>query len=56
MHVSYLVQVLGDEVVWLAAGLAVGIAIFVMERIHALHPPGGATALVAVIGGPNIHR
>ena len=39
----------------LAAGLAVGGAIFVMSVFRCLHPPGGAAALTAVIGGPAIH-
>ncbi|MBO9670842.1 MAG: HPP family protein [Sphingobium sp.] len=39
----------------LAAGLAVGGAIFVMSAFRCLHPPGGAAALTAVIGGPAIH-
>lgn len=39
----------------LAAGLAVGAAIFVMSALRCLHPPGGAAALTAVIGGPAIH-
>ncbi|WP_315765131.1 HPP family protein [Sphingomonas sp. Y38-1Y] len=39
----------------LAAGLAVGGAILVMSLLRCLHPPGGAAALTAVIGGPAIH-
>lgn len=38
----------------LAAGLAVGLAIAVMSLTRCLHPPGGAAALTAVIGGPAI--
>lgn len=38
----------------LAAGLAVGLAIAVMSMTRCLHPPGGAAALTAVIGGPAI--
>lgn len=38
----------------LAAGLAVGAAIIVMSLLRCLHPPGGAAALTAVIGGPTI--
>jgi len=40
---------------YLASGLAVGLAIFVMHQLNCLHPPGGAAALVAVIGGEQIH-
>ncbi|HHO47190.1 MAG TPA: HPP family protein, partial [Desulfobacteraceae bacterium] len=36
---------------WLAASLAVATAIAVMHATRTLHPPGGATALIAVIGG-----
>ncbi|MCC0007193.1 MAG: HPP family protein [Hyphomicrobiaceae bacterium] len=43
----------GDTV--LAAALAVGIAIAAMHYLRAIHPPGGATALTAVIGGPQVH-
>ena len=39
----------------LAAGLAVGLAIGVMHLARCLHPPGGATALAAVIGGAAVH-
>lgn len=38
----------------LAAGLAVGAAILMMSALRCLHPPGGAAALTAVIGGPAI--
>ncbi len=40
--------------VWLCAALAVATAIALMHAASALHPPGGATALIAVIGGPKI--
>jgi CBS domain-containing membrane protein len=35
-----------------AAGLAVSLAILVMSFTRSLHPPGGASALTAVLGGP----
>lgn len=38
----------------LAVGLAVGGAILAMSLLRCLHPPGGAAALTAVIGGPAI--
>lgn len=38
----------------LAAGLAVGSAILVMSLLRCLHPPGGAAALTAVVGGPAV--
>jgi CBS domain-containing membrane protein len=36
----------------IAAAVAVSLAIFVMSFTRSLHPPGGAAALVAVLGGP----
>jgi CBS-domain-containing membrane protein len=39
---------------WLAAALAVATSIAVMHATKTLHPPGGATALIAVISGPQI--
>jgi CBS-domain-containing membrane protein len=40
---------------WLAASVAVATAIALMHVTKTLHPPGGATALIAVIGGESIH-
>jgi len=40
----------------LAAGCGVGLAITAMHYTQSIHPPGGATALMAVIGGPSIHQ
>lgn len=46
-------QLLGD---WPGTGaLAVGLAVAVMGYLRCIHPPGGATALAAVIGGEGIH-
>ena len=39
-----------------AAALAVGLAIGAMHITRSIHPPGGATALAAVIGGSTIHE
>ena len=41
---------------WLAACIAVATAIAVMHATKTLHPPGGATALIAVIGSEKIHN
>lgn len=41
--------------VLLAAAISVGVAIAAMHYLHCIHPPGGATALSAVIGGPAVH-
>lgn len=38
------------HVPWLAAALAVSSSIVLMQVTKTLHPPGGATALIAVIG------
>lgn len=40
---------------WLASSLSVATAIAVMHATKTLHPPGGATALIAVIGSAKIH-
>ncbi|MFH1113058.1 MAG: HPP family protein [Pseudomonadota bacterium] len=40
---------------WLAAPIATATAIAVMHATKTLHPPGGATALIAVIGTEKIH-
>ncbi len=40
--------------IFLAASLAVGLAIGGMHLLRCIHPPGGATAIAAVIGGPQI--
>ncbi len=41
---------------WLASSLAVATAIALMHATKTLHPPGGATALIAVIGSSKIHN
>ena len=39
----------------LASATAVSLAIVVMHLTRTIHPPGGATALIAVLGGDKIH-
>jgi len=39
---------------WLVCALAVAAAIALMHATRTLHPPGGATALIAVTGGPKL--
>lgn len=39
---------------WLACALAVSLSIVAMQITKTLHPPGGATALIAVTGGDKI--
>ncbi|MDM8545300.1 HPP family protein [Candidatus Venteria ishoeyi] len=46
-------QFISNEI--FAASLAVGIAIAAMYYLQCIHPPGGATALSAVMGGESIH-
>ena len=48
-------QILGASI-WLAAAVAVATAIAVMHLTKTLHPPGGATALIAVIGSERVHE
>lgn len=43
------------DIVWLTAPLAVSLSIVVMQITKTLHPPGGATALIAVIGSRQVH-
>jgi len=45
-------RAVGDP--WSAAALAVGLAVVAMRVTHSIHPPGGGTALSAVIGGPGV--
>jgi len=57
---SALVGVAANQIfhssMWLATAVAVSTAIAVMHATRTLHPPGGATALIAVIGGEKIHK
>jgi CBS-domain-containing membrane protein len=41
---------------WVAAALAVSFAIIAMIITNTVHPPGGATALIAIIGGDQVHQ
>ena len=41
---------------WLASGLAVATSIAVMHATRTAHPPGSATALIAVIGDETVHN
>jgi CBS-domain-containing membrane protein len=44
-----------NQYMWLASAMAVATSIALMHATKTLHPPGGATALIAVIGGEKIH-
>lgn len=49
-----IVHLLVPDQIALAGALAVSIAIAAMLITHTTHPPGGATALIAVTGGDSI--
>lgn len=40
---------------YIAGPLAVALAIYAMHYLRCIHPPGGATALAAVVGGAEVH-
>jgi CBS domain-containing membrane protein len=42
------------ELLWLASALSVSVSIIAMQMTKTLHPPGGATALIANIGSEKI--
>ena len=42
------------EIIWVTAPLAVATSIVIMQLTKTLHPPGGATALIAVVGSEKI--
>lgn len=44
------------EPLWLASALAVSLTTVLMYLTRTIHPPGGATALIAVIGSEQVHR
>jgi CBS-domain-containing membrane protein len=48
-------QFIGMNHPWLTAALAVATALAAMHATKTLHPPGGATALIAVIGSDRVH-
>ena len=48
------VQKLVPDAMWLSAPLAVSLSIVLMQVTKTLHPPGGATALIAVTGSAQI--
>ncbi|MCX7110447.1 MAG: HPP family protein [Proteobacteria bacterium] len=39
---------------WIATALAVSLSIFAMHLARCLHPPGGATAIIPVLGGESV--
>jgi CBS-domain-containing membrane protein len=53
--IGVMVFSLVKEPIYFSAALAVATAIAGMHLTRTLHPPGGATALIAVIGGTRVH-
>jgi CBS domain-containing membrane protein len=52
--IGVLVHKLVPGELWLAAALSVSLSIVAMQMTKTLHPPGGATALIANIGSEKI--
>jgi len=52
--VGVTVQQLVPDILWITAPLAVSFSIVLMQYTKTLHPPGGATALIAVTGSAEI--
>lgn len=48
------VQQFVPDILWITAPLAVSLSIVLMQITKTLHPPGGATALIAVTGSTQI--
>jgi CBS domain-containing membrane protein len=48
------VQKFAPDILWITAPLAVSLSIVLMQVTKTLHPPGGATALIAVTGSAEI--
>ena len=45
-----------DDYIFVTSSLAVSISIICMHYTRTLHPPGGATALIAVLGSEQIQH
>jgi CBS-domain-containing membrane protein len=45
-----------SDYMWFASAVAVATAIGTMHATKTLHPPGGATALIAVVGSSEVHN
>jgi CBS domain-containing membrane protein len=52
--VGVLVRFIFPDIVWLSSALAVSSSIVAMQVTKTLHPPGGATALIANIGSEKV--
>ncbi len=47
-------KLIGNDI--LASSTAIAVAMLLMHGLRCMHPPGGATAITAVIGGGNVHE
>lgn len=45
-----------DDITFVAAACAVSLTVAAMHLTKSIHPPAGATALIAVMGSPRIHE
>lgn len=52
--VSVAANISGPESTAFAAALALSSSVLCMHLLRSMHPPGGATALIAVVGGDSI--
>lgn len=52
--IGVLIHKLIPDQIWLSSALAVSLSIVVMQITKTMHPPGGATALIANIGSEKI--
>lgn len=52
--VGVTIQKVVPDIIWLTAPLAVSLSIVLMQITKTLHPPGGATALIAVTGSAEL--
>lgn len=50
------IQKLFPGMIWLSASLSVSLSIVAMQMTKTMHPPGGATALIANIGSEKIRQ
>ncbi|HQW68831.1 MAG TPA: HPP family protein [Flavobacterium sp.] len=50
------VQKIAPDILWITAPLAVSLSIVLMQITKTLHPPGGATALIAVTGSVELKK
>lgn len=52
--VGVIIAITLPDIIWITAPLAVSSSIILMQMTKTLHPPGGATALIAVIGSEKL--